>query len=267
MQSEEIKDFSEVSILVVEDNMVNQLLIKNVLKKFGFVRIDSAENGKTALSKLDSNIYDLVLMDIQLPDMDGYEITRAIRASEKNTLKSVPVIAVTGDPSEKEKAKADEAGMNDYVVKPYSPDELLKTLSKYAGAEKSNSNTAVPAPGPAAGMNLDFLVKFTGGDQELTIRLLEIFLEQVPDSIDRIGKLLPERKWQEIYPIAHKIKSSFAIFELEESKNCILKIEEYSRDQIKLDTLPALFSQYKAASEKAVLDLQMELKKLKSLHA
>ena len=213
-------------------------------------------------------MYDLILMDIQMPGMDGYQVTAAIRASQNNLIKNVPVIALSGDSSEKEKQKAREAGMNDYVMKPYSPEELYDTLMKFVKARDGvPGSSPPPAAAVANRLDLSFLVKFTGGDQELTIQLIEIFLLQVPDAVQRIGLLLPERKWSEIFPIAHKVKSSLAIFEMEEMKNCVIAIEEYSRDQVKLDSLPMLYEKFKTDSEVAVMNLRHELQKLKSTHA
>ena len=113
-------DYSHVQVLIVEDNRVNQLLIKNMLKKFGFEQLDTSANGRNALEKLRENNYDVILMDLQMPEMDGYEITREIRLRLRKEMRNVPVIAITADASDKEKAKAKEVGMDDYVVKPLS---------------------------------------------------------------------------------------------------------------------------------------------------
>ncbi|HQW23986.1 MAG TPA: tetratricopeptide repeat protein, partial [Bacteroidia bacterium] len=165
-------DYSHVQVLIVEDNRVNQLLIKNMLKKFGFEQLDTSANGRNALEKLRENNYDVILMDIQMPEMDGYEITREIRLRLRKEMRNVPVIAITADASDKEKAKAKEAGMDDYVVKPYTPEELFSVLLKYVKpgpridlpkAENHASRYKEP------GMNLEFLDKFTGGDQELAM--------------------------------------------------------------------------------------------------
>lgn len=247
------QDFSNVNVLVVEDNKVNQLLVVNLLKKFGFTRIDTAENGKEAFRKMDSNVYDLVLMDIQMPGMDGYETTRAIRGSAHEKQKHIPIIALTGDSSEKEKAKATDAGMDDYVVKPYSPEELYRVLSRFVQ----------PVSNSASAIDKTVLESYTGGDQALTVQLIGIFLQQVPEAIESIGRLLPQKKWSEIYPVAHKIKSSFAVFGMEDLRSCILSIEEFSRDEVHLDEMPLLFSRFKAGCEKAVIDLSAEMDRLK----
>ena len=265
----EALNFSNVSVLIVEDNKVNQLLLKNMLKKFGFDKLETAENGRIALNKLRENNFDLVLMDIQMPEMDGYEITHEIRTRLRKEMRNIPVIAITADASDKEKVKAKEAGLDDYIVKPYSPEELYFTIIKYVKPLDSNikeprrNNISAISNYKEAGMNLDFLEKFTGGDHELTIQLMEIFLKQIPEAIQKLTHSIASQDWSETHAISHKIKSSIAIFELNELKKLITNIEEYSRDQVNLEKIPNAFSAFREGTRYAIRNLEAELKKLK----
>lgn len=261
-------DFSHVAVLIVEDNKVNQLLIKNMLKKFGFENLDTSVNGRNALEKLKVNNYDVILMDIQMPEMDGYEITREIRQRLRKEMRNVPVIAITADASEKEKAKAKDAGMDDYVVKPYTPEELFSVLLKYVKAAPRNESVKTGSHATRykePGMNLDFLDKFTGGDQELAVQLIEIFIKQAPEAIQKIEAALSVSDWKEVHAVAHKIKSSIAIFELGELKKIVTNIEEYARDREHLDLIPRLFSEFREGVRHALRDLEAELKKIKMM--
>lgn len=259
-------DYSHVSVLIVEDNLVNQLLIKNMLKKFGFEKLDTSVNGRNALEKLRVNIYDVVLMDIQMPEMDGYEITKEIRLRLNKEMRNVPVIAITADASEKEKAKAKEVGMDDYVVKPYTPEELFSVLLKYVKPGTRKEFTKVESNGSRykePGMNLEFLDKFTGGDQDLTKQLIEIFLKQAPEALHKIEDAISTKNWKEVHAVAHKIKSSVAVFELGEMKKIITNIEEYARDGENIELIPRLFSEFREGIRIATRDLEAELKKIK----
>ncbi len=261
-------DFSHVNLLIVEDNRVNQLLLKNTLKKFGFVNADVAENGRSALQLLSEKNYHLVLMDIQMPEMDGYEITREIRSRVRKEMRNIPVIAITAEALEKEKQKAKESGMNDYVVKPYIPEDLYQTILKYIlpnvpevdGLKKTHT---VARKSKEAGMSLDFLEKFTGGDTDLTIQLIEIFLKQVPEATEKLTQSISSRNWKETHVVAHKLKSSIAIFELQELKKIITNIEEYARDGEHLNEIPRAFSAFREGARHAVRNLEAELRKLK----
>ena len=259
-------NYSHVSVLIVEDNKVNQLLIKNMLKKFGFEQLDTAINGSMALELLYANHYDLILMDIQMPGMDGYDITKEIRHRLKNKLENVPVIAISADASEKEKTKAQESGMNDYVVKPYTSEELFSVILKYIQpleeASKEQPKRSLTKPNEP-GINLKFLDKFTGGDEDLAIQLVEIFLKQAPESVQKIEAGLSTNNWKEIHAVAHKVKSSIAIFELNELKKIITNIEEYSRDMENLEKVPRLFSEFREGIKLVMRDLDAELRKMK----
>jgi signal transduction histidine kinase/ActR/RegA family two-component response regulator len=118
-----------LNILVVEDNPVNQLLMIELLKKQGF-EADVAENGVVALKKYEDNDFDMILMDLQMPEMDGYETTRKIRGL-KNYKKDIPIIAMSAHAFEGEYENCIEIGMNDFISKPFHTEELFEKMSKF----------------------------------------------------------------------------------------------------------------------------------------
>jgi len=120
-------------ILIVEDNNVNQLVMKKMLKNTGLT-VDIADNGKIGMEKVLQNSYDLVFMDLLMPEMDGYEATKEIRRFNK----TIPIIALTADVMKGVEAKTKEAGMNSYLTKPVNKDELLKILVLYSNRITSN---------------------------------------------------------------------------------------------------------------------------------
>jgi CheY-like chemotaxis protein len=121
----------KLHVLIVDDNQVNRLLLNKVLKKWG-VSTDFAENGLQAVQKVtDNHNYDLVLMDIYMPDMGGIEATTIIRKMDGPYFKELPVIALTASMLSAEKVHIEEAGINDYILKPYNPKDLYDKLSSY----------------------------------------------------------------------------------------------------------------------------------------
>jgi PAS domain S-box-containing protein len=120
----------KLTILIAEDSKVNQLVVAQFLKKKKWIA-DIAQNGKEVLEKLESNIYDLILMDIQMPEMDGYEATKLIRENEKNTGSHVPIIALTANATEEDKNKCLEYGMEDFLSKPIKSEKLYSCILKY----------------------------------------------------------------------------------------------------------------------------------------
>ncbi len=118
-----------LKLLVVEDNLLNQKLIFLHLKRYGFV-IDFAENGKIALEKIDENIYDLVLMDLMMPVMDGLETSVKIREMEDNTDRHLNIIGLTANTMDADREKCLQHGMDEYMAKPFDIKEFYKILRK-----------------------------------------------------------------------------------------------------------------------------------------
>ncbi|MFT5266306.1 MAG: CheY-like chemotaxis protein, partial [Polaribacter sp.] len=115
-------------ILLVEDNKINVMVAMKFLKKWG-LRVDVAENGQIALDKIQQNNYELVLMDLDMPVLDGYEATAAIRDSKEERISQLPIIALSASAVSDFREKAMELGMNEYVTKPFKPEELYGVLS------------------------------------------------------------------------------------------------------------------------------------------
>ena len=129
-------DYSKIRILIVEDNEVNYEIASMFLSKHGF-KIDHTDNGKNAIEKITSaknGYYDLILMDIQMPVMDGLEATRRIRSLSERLKAKTPIIAMSGETSPESKEEAYEAGMNGYITKPVNPDEMLETIEEVLNA-------------------------------------------------------------------------------------------------------------------------------------
>jgi signal transduction histidine kinase/BarA-like signal transduction histidine kinase len=117
-------------ILLVEDNAFNQMVAVDTLKEYlGEIHIEIAVNGKEAIQKLQQKNYDIVLMDVQMPGMDGYEATKYIRTNLAGAMKNIPVLAMTASATKEEILKCLDSGMNDHVIKPFSPDNLLMKMT------------------------------------------------------------------------------------------------------------------------------------------
>jgi CheY-like chemotaxis protein len=121
----------KVHVLVVDDNNINRLLINKVLSKWG-ATTDFAENGLQAVEKITANrSYDVVLMDVYMPEMGGIEATQLIRAKQEPYFQQLPIIALTASMLTSEREEIEQSGMNDFILKPFDPQKLFEKLSVY----------------------------------------------------------------------------------------------------------------------------------------
>ncbi len=124
-----------IRVLVAEDNAINMMLAQRLLEKFGY-KVDAVENGRKAVAALEATPYDVVLMDVQMPEMDGYEATGIIRDPNSGVLNhDVPVIAMTANAMPEDRKRCLSSGMDDYISKPISPNDLYNMLEKYIQTE------------------------------------------------------------------------------------------------------------------------------------
>jgi PAS domain S-box-containing protein len=210
-------------ILVAEDNMTNQKVILGVLEKLGLAA-DIAENGLEALEALELQRYDLVLMDVQMPVMDGLEATRRIRR-RKNSRQTVPIIAMTAHALDKDREQCLTAGMNDYMTKPFSREALVDMLEKWLPApEATRVRTMLDeAPegfplGDSAALTpktqwifdrAQFLDRLMG-DEELAQRIIQGFVEDMPRQIDMLRGFIETGDVPGAERQAHTIKGAAA---------------------------------------------------------
>jgi len=204
-------------VLLAEDNPTNQMVIVGILKKGG-VRVDVAANGFEAIEALRNVPYDLVLMDVQMPDMDGLEATRRIRDPGSRVLDpSIPIIAMTAHAMVGDRETCIEAGMDDYVTKPVRPLDLFETIGRwYPREEKKMSEESGHEPArtavarAAAGPDFDpaWLRSRLGDDEETISLILETFLEDAVTEIDAIERALRDDDAEGVRRHGHKLKGA-----------------------------------------------------------
>ena len=200
-------------ILLVEDNDLNQKLAKKVLGDFGF-QVTVASNGLLAVDFLQQQDVDLVLMDLQMPEMDGYQATRAIR---KHLNKSVPIIAMTAHSLVGEKEKCLAEGMNDYMAKPFKPEELHhKIHTAYTASQQPQpgASSTPEATSPSGHINLSALQELSGGNKDFEKEIMTLTISILNEESLKLAKALEEKDITGIHKIAHKLKSNMALFKL-----------------------------------------------------
>jgi len=253
----------ELKVLLVEDNELNAILAEKVVSDWNW-KISIAENGFIALEKIRHEDFDIVLMDIQLPEMDGYETTRKIRTEFSPPKKNIPIIAMTAHALPGEEEKCLEAGMDGYISKPFEPEKLyLKILTALhiTNLDQENVKPVTIVKHKNKHTDLTYLRGLAKGSDAFIIQILSIFIEQTPEAIERMEKAMKNKEWKLLSQIVHKIKPSVMFTGLREIKNDVPLLEEYAANESNLDEIPALVEKIKIICTEAVIELKEELKK------
>jgi signal transduction histidine kinase/DNA-binding response OmpR family regulator len=205
---------THLRILIAEDNVMNQNLMRHLLTYWN-LNFDIVNNGKEAIAALQQNDYRLLLMDIQMPLMDGYTTTMKIR----NELgMNIPIIAMTAHAMAGEREKCLSYGMNEYISKPIREKELFNiingTLKTNGGrAEIKNEKSNVPVRNGEL-LDLDYLKDVSGGNAEFEISMIEQFLQQVPVELEAMKEAFDKTNYPELIHIAHNLKTSVSFMGL-----------------------------------------------------
>jgi PAS domain S-box-containing protein len=217
-----------IHLLLVEDNRVNQIVATNFLKKWG-IDVMIANNGREAVDKIQSKAYDIVLMDLQMPEMDGYEATRRIRSMNHDVyFKNVPIVALTASAMLDIKYKVIEFGMNDFVSKPFQPEDLQAIISKYVITREQ----ALEVERSPRTLDLDL---YTEGDPEFKRELAGMLLKNIEELGTSLKEAIHERDPAIFSRACHKIKTTVSMLGDMEFSAVIDRIKDTLNNNIKAE--------------------------------
>lgn len=229
---------TSLDVLLVEDNDINRLYAKSILKNWNCAT-ETAENGLVAVEKLRSKDFDVVLMDVQMPVMDGYEATLAMRMMEppKN---EVPIVALTANATKADIEKCLAAGMNDYLPKPFTPDDLYRKLFDELKIKPTLPiEKRQPRPTPSGpSYNLDYLREVSGNNQEFIQEMVQTFVTTLPQILDDMDQATKAKDWDRLSRLAHQIKPTFTLMGLQDLHKKVLQIESNSKARTNIDDIP-----------------------------
>ncbi|MFQ5461698.1 MAG: response regulator [Phycisphaerae bacterium] len=228
---------SDCRILLVEDNLVNRRVATGILKKFG-CQVSEAENGRIALDRLDSQEFDLVFMDVQMPEMDGLEATRRIRAQAR--FKQLPIIAMTAHAMKGDRARCLDTGMSDYINKPVSMEKLRTIFQKWwrktqlhaSGTSEPPATTAIEAPNPVEEVPIhrDKALRNMEGDEELLDAVIQVFVDSIPQLLVELRAAIAQRDPARIEAAAHGLKGTASNICAEPTRRAAEHLEQSSKD-------------------------------------
>ncbi|WP_372640774.1 ATP-binding protein, partial [Ancylomarina sp.] len=257
-------DLKNIKVLVVEDIPLNQLLMKTLLDDFGF-ECDIAANGKIAIEKMQTKLHDIILMDLQMPEMNGFEATEYIRNKMNST---IPIIALTADVTTVDLAKCKSVGMNDYIAKPV--DERL-LYSKMVGLIKMNTNSIEPEKNrlnPSEDnkcTDLGYLNRRTKSNPALMMQMISLYLEQTPPLVSAMKQGLRNKDWEYLYAAVHKMIPSFSMMGIStDFEDMAKKVQEYASTQQQSEGIPEMVLQLESICVQACEELKEEFNAIKT---
>ena len=211
-------------ILVADDNEMNRLVAATILERYGAEVIETAD-GQDTVVKTGKCFPDLILMDIQMPEMNGYEATRQLRKNGQ----TVPIIALTANAIKGENEKCLEAGMNDYISKPFREDDFLRVVARWLKKNYPEASGNPLPPEPA--YSLASLRAMSRGNDAFVQKMVTLFCEQTPVLVADMRKAWEQKELITLGNLAHKIKPSINMLNIHPLKEIILQLEATGKKQ------------------------------------
>ena len=259
-----------MGILVFEDNLLNQRLIEQRLKVWG-CRVYVTDNCQYGLHILNQHSIDIVLMDLRMPGMSGFEVAERIRNVKNETVKQIPIIALTADFTIQDKEKSDLNGINDYILKPYSPDELLLKLVKNKSAMKKIESdgelqltTGSQEVSEPKELSLKSVFEDCMGQMDLLDELVRLYKQNALEFIGAAKCHLQNRDFEALEFVLHKIKSGLAMMQTDSLHSLVVQMHhgcKHERDLKHLEFLYGCFLEEYPKIEKMIDEAVDKLRK------
>jgi hypothetical protein len=256
------KNLKNKRILLAEDVKLNQYLAQKLLESWG-CEVILANNGKEALSMILSREVDCVLMDVQMPELDGVAATEQIRKLSDLQKANIPIIALTANTLGADLEKYLKAGMNDCIAKPVDEEKLYKALEKnlLTIKEPTEMEKKMQVSKEAQGKiyDLSMIISVSGGSSEFIQKMVSLFIETVPVNVQDLKRFAADKDWEQTAKIAHKLKSTIDSMGIRSLHQCIREIESYAKQKAELDGIPAKIEVVEAVIGQCVLQLREEI--------
>ena len=264
-----------LKILITDDNEYNRIVARDTLKSKANVEIYEAENGQEAIDIVSKMDFDAILMDVQMPIMNGYAATRAIRSME-GSKKDTPIIALTASVLRVDLDKCTDSGMNGYIPKPFKPQELITGIAQLLGivlrvkkdnntSDREDEKSSNQKPKSQSGTNepknsvvteLSYLEDFCGSDEEKMKKYIGIFTKSAPTLVDVLNKGLKEKDFVTIANQLHGFKTRFIMMGMSKTKGLAIELERLCREEPENNTIEQKVGILIENLEQAILELK-----------
>jgi PAS domain S-box-containing protein len=275
-QEIDYKSLGKRKVLVAEDVELNQFLARHILESWDF-EVVIAANGREALEAMEQSSFDCVLMDVQMPEMDGIEATQHIRRLPNADKAGIPIIALTANALKGDSEKYIAAGMTDYLAKPFDEARLFRVISRNLLRPLAvGSATAPTAQDENVNMHhnnhnmsvensrlydLSMVQSVSGGDEGFIQRMVALFIETVPQNLQDLKSALQQENWEQVGKTAHKLKSTIDSMGIKSIRQEIRAVETNARQKESLQDIPSLVTNIDSVIRECIGQLQAEVLK------
>lgn len=253
---------AEVKVLVAEDVDINQLVMKKHLQNLNY-SFEIAGDGRSVLEKLEEGSYDIILMDMQMPVLDGAATIGQIRAASKKSYRNIPIIAITASITDDAMETCIKAGADDYLPKPFDQKMLYQKIQNLVRdqrktlMENNDKKTLTSHKQPL--INLDYLEQLSEGDKEFTLSMIQYFIDNTPAVIASMKESCQNRDWKTLMNIAHKFKPQLNFMGITSLLDEVERLEQDAHHQRNLDTLPGLIDLSEQVCLEAIEELKLKM--------
>ena len=262
MSKANYKSLGNRKVLVVYDIEMNQQLAKHIMQSWGF-EVDVAGNGREAVEKVVKNNYDLVLMDIQMPEMDGMEATEMIRQLKDAIKAATPIVALTANVLNGDGERYLSRGMNDYLPKPLDEAKLFQLVSKNLLNDPEPVSIidplkAEPAIATKKLYDLSTIYGLSGGDEAFIRQMVQFFVDTMPASMNDLENSVHQRNWDAMGKLAHKLKSTAGSMGIDSIKEDMRTVESNCKKNENLESNQQLVMKIISVINQTIIQLRRD---------
>jgi len=249
-----------LKILIADDNEYNRIVAEDTLKSKADVTIETASNGHEAIELLKVHEFDIVMMDVQMPGMNGFEATRFIRANLSSPKKDIPIIALTASVLRTDLDKCRQAGMNSYIPKPFSASQLILGIAEVMDItvrtlENSGEANAAGPSEMGKVTDLSYLKNFCDGDRKKMHKYVSMFLQSAPVLLEKVNAALAADDLEEVANLLHGFKTKFIMMGMKNTGNMSLLLEQKCRNEARPATISSEINILLVDVERAIIEL------------
>jgi CheY-like chemotaxis protein len=247
------KDLQFSKVLIAEDNLMNQKVLATLLEKWGY-QTEIVSNGVEVLDQLRKDTFDAIIMDYQMPEMNGLQTIQAMRTAFDGKVNSIPVLFLTSEINPKALQQLEEYGIKYFIKKPIEPENLSHTLAQIL--KKANK------PKRKIAAKVNYLKRITDGNRELMAEIIDLFIEEAPVNISKMKNLCLLEDWVGLRKIIHKTRSNFKYVSIEEYEDILRDFEIDLERQVNTETYLARIIALEQKTAEAIDRLKLKKNQL-----